>query len=116
MLCAIHKEVDSKKGKSSEWHYYISSKKLTAENLLKHARYEWSVESMHWFLDVHFREDECRLRNETAQKNLNMIRKIVLNSLKLYKQTMSLKKPLNHIMIDCHLNPLSIFDICKIQN
>jgi predicted transposase YbfD/YdcC len=53
---AIHTEFETKRGKSDEWHYYISSRKLTAEQLLHHARMEWSVESMHWLLDVHLKK------------------------------------------------------------
>ena len=30
-------------------------------DLLHHARMEWSVESMHWLLDVHFGKDFCRV-------------------------------------------------------
>lgn len=37
---AIHTGFESKKGKLSEWHYYISSRKLNAEELLHHARME----------------------------------------------------------------------------
>ena len=44
---AIKTEFESKKGKSLEWHYYISSRKLSATELLHHARMEWAVESMH---------------------------------------------------------------------
>lgn len=49
-IVAIHTEFESKKGKSNEWHYYISSRPLTADELLHHARMEWAVESMHWLL------------------------------------------------------------------
>jgi len=35
---------------------------LSAEELLHHARTEWSVESMHWLLDVHFDEDKPTLK------------------------------------------------------
>lgn len=45
---AINTKFTSKKGTTDEWHYYISSRKLTAEQMLNHARSEWSVESMHW--------------------------------------------------------------------
>ena len=49
------------KGKvTEEWHYYISSKELTAADLLHHARMEWGVETMHWLLDVRYREDYFR--------------------------------------------------------
>ena len=36
----IHTEFTTKKGTSSEWHYYISSRSLTAGQLLHHARME----------------------------------------------------------------------------
>ena len=44
---AIHTEFTKDEKASSEWHYYISSRELTPEELLKHARLEWAVESMH---------------------------------------------------------------------
>jgi predicted transposase YbfD/YdcC len=44
---AVNTQFSSKKGDTNEWHYYISSRKLTAEELLGHARLEWSVETMH---------------------------------------------------------------------
>jgi predicted transposase YbfD/YdcC len=56
---------------SNEWHYYISNRELTAEELLKHARSEWSVESMHWLFDVHFGEDFCRVEDLAVHQNLN---------------------------------------------
>lgn len=43
---AINTQFTTPKGNSNEWHYYISSRNLTAEELLKHARLEWSVETM----------------------------------------------------------------------
>lgn len=58
---AIHTEFTKGEETISEWHYYISSRKLTPEELLKHARLEWAVESMHWLLDVHFLEDKTKV-------------------------------------------------------
>ncbi len=113
---AIHKQVSTKNGKTSEWHYYISSKVLTPEELLQRARLEWSVETMHWLLDINFAEDNCRLQNQIAQKNLNIIRKIVINSLRVYKDKTKSKKAFSNIMIKCLVNPNYIFDICKYQN
>jgi predicted transposase YbfD/YdcC len=83
---AVNRQFTTKKGATNEWHYYISSRKLTAEELLKHARLEWSVETMHWLLDVHFGEDFCRVEDENVQQNLNIVRKIALNSVKSYKE------------------------------
>ena len=105
---AIHTEFEEKGRKSSEWHYYISSRKLTALELLHHARMEWAVETMHWLLDVHFGEDFCRVEDKTIQKNLNILRKFALSIIKTFKQKTVSKRPLSHIMFDCLLNPASL--------
>jgi len=42
---------------------------------------EWSVESMHWLLDVHFEEDWCRVESKDVQQSLNMFRKANLETL-----------------------------------
>ena len=94
------------KGKiTEEWHYYISSKELTAEDLLHHARMEWGVESMHWLLDVRYREDSFRAQNENLQKNMNMARKLALNLARIYKNKNCPKTPMSHIMFNCLMNP-----------
>lgn len=82
---AIHTQFTKSGITSSEWHYYISSRKLTPDELLKHARLEWSVESMHWLLDVHFQEDKTKVWDMNVQKSLNIMRKIALNLARLYK-------------------------------
>ena len=38
--------------------------KFMAEELLKHAQMEWSIESMYWLLDVHFGKDFCQIEDE----------------------------------------------------
>jgi len=101
---AINRQFTYKGKTTDEWHYYISSRKLTAEELLKHARLEWSIESMHWLLDVHFGEDFCRIEDETVQQVLNAVRKIALNSVKTYKSKSGSKLPLSKIMFGCLLD------------
>lgn len=108
---AIHTEFESSKGKTSEWHYYISSRPLTAQELLKHARLEWSVESMHWLLDVHFSEDYCRVENRNIQQTLNIVRKIVLNLIRLYKKETASKLALSNIMLNCLVDSSMIMRI-----
>jgi hypothetical protein len=44
---AINTQFTTKKGTTNEWRYYISSRNLSADELLKHAQLEWRVESMH---------------------------------------------------------------------
>ncbi len=105
---SIHTEFETKNGKTSEWHYYICSRPLTAKELLIHARLEWSIESMHWLLDVHFGEDFCRVADRNIQQNLNMARKAALNMVKLYKKGAAQKLPLSNIMFYCLLEPKTI--------
>jgi predicted transposase YbfD/YdcC len=104
---AINTKFTAKNGSSSqsnEWHYYISNRKLTADDLLNHARLEWSVESMHWLLDVHFGEDYCRIEEEDVQQVLNAVRKIALNCVKTYKLRSNSRLPLSKIMFGCLLD------------
>lgn len=95
---AIHTEFTKNGRKSSEWHYYISSRKLTPDELLKHARLEWSVESMHWLLDVHFLEDKTKVWDMNIQKTLNIMRKIALNLAREYKNRFEPRKAISGIL------------------
>ena len=43
-------------------------------------RRHWSIEnSLHWVLDVTFREDDSRVRDSTAARNFALLRKMALN-------------------------------------
>ncbi len=53
-----------------ETRYYISSLPNNAQKLGKSVRSHWGIEnSLHWVLDVGFREDECRIRKDNAPQN-----------------------------------------------
>ncbi len=94
------------KGKvTEEWHYYISSADLSADDLMHHAKMEWGVESMHWLLDVRYREDYSRIQNENIQKNMNMARKLALNIARIFKNKNCPKKSMSQIMFDCLMSP-----------
>ena len=108
---AIHACSTTKKGTTNEWRYYLSSRKLSAKELLHHARQEWSVESLHWLLDVHFSEDFCRVEDKGVQQNLNIVRKIALNCLRHYKTKAGLNRPYSKIMFDCLLDCQSMLPI-----
>jgi len=66
---------------------------------------------MHWLLDVHFAEDFCRVEDENVQQNLNILRKIVINCIKLFKQNTGNKRPISKIMLDCMLDQYAIFNV-----
>lgn len=95
---AIQTEFEKGEKTSSEWHYYISSAELTADELLKHARQEWAVESMHWLLDVHFAEDKTMVWDMNVQQNLNIMRKIALNLAREYKSQRLPKSSISGIL------------------
>lgn len=60
--------------------FYISSCAPVAASLLGASRKHWAVEnSLHWTLDVTFREDESRIRKEAAPENYAIFRHIALN-------------------------------------
>ncbi|WP_375321069.1 ISAs1 family transposase [Aliivibrio logei] len=69
--------------KTEEIRWYISSLPLNARQALHAVRSHWQVESMHWVLDMTFREDESRIRRGTGALAFNVLRKIALS---LFKQ------------------------------
>jgi predicted transposase YbfD/YdcC len=73
--------------------YHISSLPNDAELLLTCSRSHWAVEnSLHWVLDVIFKEDESRIRTGNAPQNFAILRQIALNILKNDTSKGSLKK------------------------
>src|SRR5690554_5070273 len=73
---------EMKEKTTREERYYISSLD-TGQPFNKYIRYHWGVEnSLHWVLDMVFREDEQRKRNKLAAENFAIVRKISLNLLK----------------------------------
>ena len=70
-------------GCTSQPRYYISSLAGSAEQLLAAIRGHWSIEnSLHWTLDMTFREDQCRIRKDHGPQNINTLRQIGHNLLK----------------------------------
>jgi len=68
---------------STDSRYYLLSRDdVRAESLLELTRGHWSVESMHWVLDVVFKEDAARIRDRRTAQNFNTLRKTVLSMLK----------------------------------
>jgi predicted transposase YbfD/YdcC len=64
---------------STEKRYYLSSLPSDAERIAKAVRTHWRVEnSLHWILDVAFREDDSRIREGHAQTNFIVLRHLAL--------------------------------------
>lgn len=74
---------------SRERRYYISSLSADAKQLNRVIRSHWSIEnSLHWVLDIAFREDDSRIRKDHGPENMTTLRHIALN---LLKQDKSIK-------------------------
>jgi len=68
---------------TAERRYFISSAKRSANEFLTLTRGHWGIEnSLHWVLDVNFREDQCRVRAGQAAENFSILRHLALNLIK----------------------------------
>ena len=84
----MEKKTIEKDGKRRiEYRYFISSLKADIEQISRAVRGHWSIESMHWHLDVTFREDANTTLDKMAAQNLNIIRKWSLSILKPAQMT-----------------------------
>ena len=74
------RSVNSAPKVEAEIRYFLSSCADDPAVLGQAIRFHWAVENaLHWVLDVTFREDDSRVRNRTAARNLALLRKIALN-------------------------------------
>lgn len=75
--------IRSVKGSSkveAEIRYFLSSSAGEVSRLAQAIRRHWSIEnSLHWVLDVTFREDDSRIRDPSAARNFALLRKMALN-------------------------------------
>ena len=75
------REIDGKT--EHETRFYITSLPLMAVQLGSIVRDHWAVEnSLHWVMDMIFRDDECRVRTEHAPANFTTIKHMALNLLR----------------------------------
>jgi len=66
--------------KTHETRYYISSLPQDAKRLGAAVRAHWAIENtLHWSLDMTFREDDARMREGYSAENFAMMRRIALS-------------------------------------
>ena len=68
---------------TTEVRYFISSLPLDVKAVAFAIRSHWMVESYHWHLDVTFGEDGNHTLDQAAAFNLNIIKKMAINTLRL---------------------------------
>ena len=63
--------------------YYLTSCPDAPAVLVQAVRRHWAIEnSLHWVLDVVFREDEARSRDRVATRSFAVLRKLAFNLLR----------------------------------
>jgi predicted transposase YbfD/YdcC len=71
-----------RKKTTHEIQFYLSSLPSDSPHITKAIRHHWGIEnSLHWVLDVTFKEDDCRVRSLHAPQNLALVRRFALNTL-----------------------------------
>jgi predicted transposase YbfD/YdcC len=74
---------ESSQGSTDEVRYFISSLPLNIKRFAASVRGHWGIENtLHWCLDVTFREDESRVRNRTLANNLAWLKRFAISLLK----------------------------------
>lgn len=85
---------------TNEIRFYILSRYLSGKRFSEAVRGHWGIESMHWVLDVNFREDDSRTRERTLGNNLSWLRRFAVTMLKRHP----IKDSTRGKMIRCMLN------------
>jgi predicted transposase YbfD/YdcC len=104
-----------KSGKTTrETRFYIASAPLSAARAAEAIRGHWRIEnSLHWVLDVQFKEDLSRLRRGHGAANMAVVRHFALNIVRGAKDKRSLKRRrkragFDPAYLDSLLNPASV--------
>lgn len=96
---------------SDEVRYYLSSRSLRGKRFGEAVRGHWGIESMHWVLDVNFREDDSRTRERTLGNTLSWLRRFAVTLLKRHPEKDSLRGK----MMSCMLNTDFLTQVLSLQ-
>jgi len=91
--------------------YYITSRTASAEEMLKISREHWKIESMHWMLDVIWKEDFSGILSDNGNEVLNILRKIALFAHKKYVKALPKKRSVKSNVLSALLNDNVFLDV-----
>jgi predicted transposase YbfD/YdcC len=85
----IRTHTDKNGRSTTERRYFMSSERRNGKKFASYVRGHWGIENtLHWTMDILFREDESRIRERTLADNMSWIRRFAIT---LYKQHPSKK-------------------------
>ncbi|MGZ3250692.1 MAG: ISAs1 family transposase [Xanthobacteraceae bacterium] len=90
-ILKVHARVEYADRCSFDTRCYISSAPLDIERFAHGARGHWGIESMHWLLDVEFKDDQSRYRTGHGAKNMAAVRRFALGLVRANKAKRSVK-------------------------
>jgi predicted transposase YbfD/YdcC len=96
---------------TDETRFYILSRYLSGKRFSEAVRGHWDIESMHWVLDVNFREDDSRTRERTLGNNLSWLRRFAVTLLKRHPINDSLRGK----MARCMMNTEFLTEVLTLQ-
>ncbi len=91
-IVMVESTIETKGTVTTERRYYIFSAKLTPQRAAEAIRGHWRIEnSLHWVLDVIFKEDQSRLRRGHGARNMAIVRHFAINLVRIGKGKHSIK-------------------------
>ena len=126
VMVESEREVSAKRSVTRR--YYISTLGCNAARVAEAVRSHWGMEnSLHWSLDVSFREDDCRVRAGHAAENFAVVRQIAHNLLKAEKTAkVGIKGKrlmcgwredyMLKVLLEKDAIPLALSRICRVTN
>jgi predicted transposase YbfD/YdcC len=96
---------------TDEVRYSMLSRYLSGKRFSEAVRGHWGIESMHWVLDVTFREDDSRTRERTLANNLSWLRRFAVTLLKRHP----VKDSIRGKRIRCMLNTDFLTEVLTLQ-
>ena len=96
---------------TTEVRYYISRRYLSGKRFAEAVRGHWGIESLHWVLDVTFREDDSRTRERTLGNNLSWLRRFAVTLLKRHPSKDSLRGK----MLSCAMNTSFLTEVLSLN-
>ncbi|MCX7124611.1 MAG: ISAs1 family transposase [Gammaproteobacteria bacterium] len=111
-LVLIISERETHAEKTIEYRYYISSlDPKDPQKIMSSIRTHWQIENnLHWLLDVAYRQDQSRIRDENTALNVSWLKKTALG---LLKRATNIKGSIRRKQLALWAKPENIIEIVQ---